>query len=88
MSLSGLEPKNLWKHFDKIRSIPHCSGHEAKLAEYLIAYAKGKGLEVEKDKTGNVVIRVPRHAGPRERADRRAPGAHGHGGGEELGRRA
>jgi len=59
MSLSGMEPKNVWKHFDKIRSIPHCSGHEARLAEYLIAYAKGKELDVEKDATGNVVIRVP-----------------------------
>ncbi len=59
MSLNGLEPKNLWKHFDKIRSIPHCSGNEAKLAEYLVVYAKGKGLEAEKDATGNVVIRVP-----------------------------
>lgn len=59
MSLAGIEPKNVWKHFDKIRSIPHCSGHEAKLGEYLISYAKGKQLEVEKDATGNVVIRVP-----------------------------
>jgi dipeptidase D len=63
MSLSGLEPKNLWKHFDKIRSIPHCSGQEAKLAEYLLAYAKGKGLEAEKDATGNVVVRVPATSG-------------------------
>jgi dipeptidase D len=63
MSLSGLEPKNLWKHFDKIRSIPHCSGNEAKLAEYLLAYAKGKGLDAEKDSTGNVVIRDPATAG-------------------------
>jgi dipeptidase D len=59
MLLSGLEPKMVWKHFDKIRSIPHCSGHEAKLGEYLISYAKGKDLEVERDKNGNVLIRVP-----------------------------
>jgi len=59
MTLSGLEPKNLWKHFDKIRSIPHCSGSEGRLAEYLISYAKGKDLDVEKDASGNVVIRVP-----------------------------
>jgi dipeptidase D len=67
MSLSGLEPKNVWKHFDKIRSIPHCSGHEARLGEYLIAYAKGKELDVERDANGNVVIRVPATAG-REQA--------------------
>lgn len=67
MSLSGLEPKNLWKHFDKIRSIPHCSGSEARLGEYLIAYAKGKDLDVAKDANGNVVIRVPASPG-REKA--------------------
>jgi len=63
MSLSGLEPKNLWKHFDKIRSIPHCSGSEVKLGEYLIAYAKGKDLDVAKDSSGNVLIRVPASPG-------------------------
>ncbi len=66
MSISGLEPKILWKHFDKIRSIPHCSGHEEKLAEYLMSYAKGKGLEAEKDRNGNVIVRVaatPGHEG-------------------------
>jgi dipeptidase D len=63
MSVSGLEPKNVWKHFDKIRSIPHCSGHEERLAEYLISYAKGKELDAEKDAAGNVVIRVPATSG-------------------------
>ena len=59
MSLSGLEPKVLWKHFEKIISIPHCSGNEAQLGEYLLSFAKSKKLEAEKDTNGNVVIRVP-----------------------------
>ncbi|OQX83886.1 MAG: cytosol nonspecific dipeptidase [Candidatus Latescibacteria bacterium 4484_7] len=59
MSIEGLEPKELWKHFDKIRSIPRCSGHEEQLAEYLLSYAKGKNLEAKKDSNGNVVIKVP-----------------------------
>lgn len=59
MALSGLEPKELWKHFDKILSIPHCSGNEEQLAEYLLSYAKNQKLEAEKDSSGNVVIRVP-----------------------------
>jgi len=63
MALSGLEPKDLWKHFDKIRSIPHCSGNEEQLAEYLLSYAKSKKLEAEKDESGNVVIRVPATTG-------------------------
>jgi dipeptidase D len=59
MVMSGLEPKELWKHFEKITSIPHCSGNEEHLAEYLLSYAKSKKVEAEKDASGNVVIRVP-----------------------------
>lgn len=59
MTLNGLEPQLLWKHFDKIRSIPHGSGNEAQLAEYLLSYAKSRKLEAEKDESGNVVIRMP-----------------------------
>ncbi len=59
MVLSGLDPKTLWKHFDKIRSIPHESGNEAQMAEYLLSFAKSKGFDSEKDATGNVVIRIP-----------------------------
>ncbi len=59
MSLGGLEPKELWKHFEKIISIPHGSGNEEQLGEYFLSFAKSKGLEAEKDTNGNVVIRVP-----------------------------
>ena len=59
MVLNGLDPKELWKHFDKIRTIPHCSGNEEQLAEYLLSFSKKMKLEAEKDKNGNVVIRVP-----------------------------
>lgn len=59
MALQGLEPKLLWKQFDKILSIPHGSGNEAQLAEYLLSYAKSKDLQAEQDESGNVVIHVP-----------------------------
>ncbi len=59
MVLNGLDPKELWKHFDKIRTIPHCSGNEEQLAEYLLAYSKKTNLDAEKDKNGNVLIHVP-----------------------------
>lgn len=59
MVLSSLEPKELWKHFDKILSIPHCSGNEEHLAEYLLSYSMNQKLEANKDASGNVVIRVP-----------------------------
>jgi dipeptidase D len=59
MSLVELEPKIVWKHFNEIRKIPHCSGSEEKLADYILSFAEEKGIEAEKDSTGNVVVRVP-----------------------------
>jgi dipeptidase D len=63
MSVGDMEPKNLWKHFEKFLSIPHTSGNEAGMGEYVLAWAAEKGLEAEQDKAGNVVVRVPATAG-------------------------
>ncbi len=55
----GLKPELLWKHFDEIRKIPRCSGNEDKIREYIINFAKEKGLEYEVDEVGNIVVRKP-----------------------------
>jgi dipeptidase D len=55
----NLEPKLLWKHFDELRKIPRCSGHEEAAGKYVVAVAKRLGLAYEQDATGNVVIRKP-----------------------------
>jgi len=59
VNLLEFEPKLLWKHFDEIRKIPRCSGHEKAAAEYVISVAKAHGYEYKQDSVGNVVIRVP-----------------------------
>ncbi len=59
MTFSGLKPEKLWEYFSKILEIPHCSGNEEQLTEYLLSLADEKGYEAEKDDAGNVVIRVP-----------------------------
>ncbi len=51
------EPKEVWKHFNEICKIPHCSGNEEQLGEYIISIAKKNGLEAQRDKIGNVVVR-------------------------------
>jgi len=56
-SLEGLEPKNIWKHFAEILKIPRCSGNETVIGDYIISFAKEKGIEWDKDEVGNVVIR-------------------------------
>ena len=56
MALNNLKPQALWQHFENICSIPHPSGYEAKIAQYLIDFAKEHNLECIKDDVGNVII--------------------------------
>jgi dipeptidase D len=62
-SLDGLKPSSLWKHFDAFLKIPHGSGHEKALADYVLAKAKAWKLPAKKDASGNVVIRKPASPG-------------------------
>ena len=57
MDIATLEPRDVWKHFLTICSIPHPSHHEEALAKALVAWAKGKGLSTHIDAANNVVIR-------------------------------
>ncbi|MBN1893748.1 cytosol nonspecific dipeptidase, partial [bacterium] len=57
--LSNLKPALLWKHFDEFLKIPRCSRNEQAAAEYVLAFARSKGLAARQDKTGNVVVEVP-----------------------------
>jgi dipeptidase D len=51
----GLKPSLLWKHFEQILKIPHCSGNEKALGDYIISVAKDRNLDWKRDKVGNVV---------------------------------
>jgi dipeptidase D len=55
--LEGLKPINLWKHFEQILKIPHCSGNEKALGEYIISQAERLNLEWKRDDVGNVIVR-------------------------------
>lgn len=61
--LLNLEPKGLWKHFDKICSIPHPSKHEEKIVAALVEFAKANNIEHKVDETGNVIMRKPASKG-------------------------
>lgn len=62
-AITGLKPSLIWKHFAKILAIPHCSGHEKVLGDYVISVAKGLGFPWKRDKVGNVVVSKPAAAG-------------------------
>ncbi|OGD22249.1 MAG: cytosol nonspecific dipeptidase [Candidatus Aminicenantes bacterium RBG_16_63_16] len=61
--LEGLKPSVLWRHFAEILKIPHCSGNERPLGDYILGVAKGLNLAAKRDKPGNVVVAKPASPG-------------------------
>lgn len=54
--LSELEPKPVFHFFEEICSIPHGSGNVERISNYLVDFAKQRGLEVYQDELKNVII--------------------------------
>lgn len=57
--LADLKPVLLWKHFDEIRKIPHCSKHETPLGDYVLSVAEKSGYKAKRDQAGNIVTEKP-----------------------------
>lgn len=57
--LGHLTPELVWYHFEEICKYPRPSKKEEKIAEYVVSVGKRLGLQTEKDKFGNIVIRKP-----------------------------
>ncbi|OGL43567.1 MAG: hypothetical protein A2161_21460 [Candidatus Schekmanbacteria bacterium RBG_13_48_7] len=55
----GLKPEKVWKQFEAICNIPHPSGHEQEVAQYVVNEAKRLGLAVKRDDVGNVCVTKP-----------------------------
>ncbi|HUM35107.1 MAG TPA: M20/M25/M40 family metallo-hydrolase, partial [Candidatus Saccharicenans sp.] len=66
--ISSLKPDKIWKHFSNLLKIPHCSGHEQALADYICQLAADWNLEYQKDRAGNVLVRVPATPGHEQAA--------------------
>ncbi|MDD5699329.1 MAG: beta-Ala-His dipeptidase [Victivallaceae bacterium] len=58
-----LEPAKLWNIFFEICAIPHPSGHEAALSDFLLKKAETAGLTVHKDEFSNLLIEKPASPG-------------------------
>ncbi|MFQ5529126.1 MAG: M20/M25/M40 family metallo-hydrolase, partial [Gemmatimonadota bacterium] len=61
--VSDLRPQSLWRHFDRLLTIPRGSKHEAEARAYVIAAAATAGLDAIEDTVGNVLVRKPTTAG-------------------------
>lgn len=61
--ISGYTPASLFRYFEDLCAIPHGSGNEAGVAEYLCDFAKSRGLFCIRDTANNVFIRKKASAG-------------------------
>ena len=61
--LGQLQPQIVWNYFEEICKYPRPSKKEEKIAEYVFSVGKKLGLQTEKDKFGNILIRKPATAG-------------------------
>ena len=52
------QPKRVFEIFEELCAIPHGSGNEKGIADYIEAFARGLGLPVLRDETGNVFVRM------------------------------
>jgi len=85
----NLEPKRVFHYFEEICGIPHGSGNVEGLSNYLVNFAKEKGLFYIQDKCGNVIM-VKEKCGHLQSGDERcssgdSAGTYGYGSGKETG---
>lgn len=60
---SGYEPKRVLEIFEELCAIPHGSGNEKGIADYIEKFANNIGIEALRDSVGNVFVRKPAAAG-------------------------
>lgn len=62
-ALYGLQPENVFRFFEEVSDIPRGSGNEEQITEYLLGFAKERGLEAILDESLNVIIKKPATSG-------------------------
>ena len=57
--LEGLEPRGVLHWFEELCRIPHGSGNTQALSDYLVQFGRDRGLAVQQDALGNVILCKP-----------------------------
>ncbi len=57
--LDGLNPELAFKYFEEICQIPHGSGNEKAISDYLKRFGENLGLETIQDESLNIIIKKP-----------------------------
>ncbi len=52
-------PLEFWEYFEDISKIPHCSGNEGKVREYIKEEAEKFNFETKSDNAGNILVIIP-----------------------------
>ena len=61
--INGYQPEKMFRYFEDLAAIPHGSGNESAVADWLVSFARERGLEHARDEWNNVLIRLPASAG-------------------------
>ncbi len=61
------QPEEFWEYFEQITKIPHCSGHEEKIRNFIKAEGEKFGFKTKVDKIGNLAISIPTNSVTKER---------------------
>ena len=59
MNIQELDPQIIWKNFHLLTQVPRPSGHLEKVQQFLLDWAKERGIEAFKDGAENIVMRKP-----------------------------
>ena len=54
--LKGLKPEAVFGYFEQLCAIPHGSGNTKPISDFLVAFAKEKGLRYIQDEANNVIL--------------------------------
>lgn len=65
--ITGYQPERLFHFFEDISAIPRGSSNEKAISDYLIAFAKERGLWYHQDALHNVIIKKPASAGAEDK---------------------
>ncbi|RXZ51657.1 beta-Ala-His dipeptidase [Agromyces binzhouensis] len=61
--LDGLEPREVLGYFETLAGIPRGSGNESQVADWVVEFARSRGLEAIKDERSCVLVRKPGQGG-------------------------
>ena len=57
MSITHLEPQNIWKNFAALNAVPRPSKKEERVIAFIKNFGENLGLPTSVDEVGNVIIK-------------------------------